>query len=252
MSYEDVGRGEDLVLVPASSGHHGQWRFQIIALSPFYRCIALDLRGGGGSDKPQGVYTVKLLADDVVALMDSLGIDAAHIVGQSLGSAITQQVAIDHPQRVKSVSLHSTWAKTDEWLRLHFQTTKYLILNTPEVYGMYRKWRLYSQRAVASGLADQMESSRQGSGGDREAKARFYDADTSHDAADRLGQIAVPALVTGGEEDICVPHRYAEEVHRLISQSRYHLFRGEGSSHSVYIERYEEFNALQLEFLKSV
>lgn len=210
MYYEATGSGEHLILVPGSGGAHGVWSNQIGPFSEFYRCIALDLRGGGNSDKPKGNYTVRLLADDVVALMDALKIEGAHIMGQSLGSAMAQEIAINYPQRVKSISLHSTWARTDEWLRLHFETTKFLILNAPEVYGMYRKWRLYSPMAVSSGLADRTESARKGPAldmEDREAKARIHDADTSHDAADRLGLIKKPTLVTSGEGDVNMPRR---------------------------------------------
>jgi pimeloyl-ACP methyl ester carboxylesterase len=72
---------------------------------------------GGESDKPEGVYSTELFADDVVAFMQAVGIPNAHVFGLSLGAAIGMWLAAKYPNRVKSLSVHSAWAKTDPFLK---------------------------------------------------------------------------------------------------------------------------------------
>lgn len=254
MYYEIQGRGEDMLLIPGTGGSRGVWMHQLDALTPLFRCITLDLRGGGKSDKPLGQYTPKMLAEDVLALMDTLGLEKPHVAGFSLGSAIGQELTVAHPERVKSLSMHNTWAKTDRWMKIRFETSKFLLLNAPkDLYDQFRRWTLYSPEAIENGLADQLDGHGSSSkSDDKEAKARLYDADIAHDVADRLRMIDIPTLVTGGEQDNSVPLRYVQQVHQLIPRSKCHLFTGDGSSHHVCVERYQEFNAVQLEFLKGI
>ena len=81
-----------------------------------FTCISLDLRGTGETDKPQGVYSTEILADDVAAFMQAAGIGKAHIAGLSLGVAIGMWLAAKYPDTVESLSLHR-WPKTDAFLR---------------------------------------------------------------------------------------------------------------------------------------
>src|SRR3954447_16819417 len=74
-------------------------------------------RGAGETDKPAGDYSTELFADDVAGFLGTLGIERAHIAGLSLGAATGMWLAAKHPQRVKSLSLHSAWARTDPFLR---------------------------------------------------------------------------------------------------------------------------------------
>src|SRR6056297_3267702 len=77
------------------------WNLQRLATAPRYRAVALDNRGAGRSDKPHGVYSLEQMADDAVAVLDHAGIDTAHIVGASMGGAISQIIAVKHPERMR-------------------------------------------------------------------------------------------------------------------------------------------------------
>lgn len=78
----------------------------------------MDLRGADETDKPEGIYSTELFADDVAAFMQTLGIQRAHVSGLSLGAAAGMWLAAKYPEKVKSLSLHSSWAKTDPFLKV--------------------------------------------------------------------------------------------------------------------------------------
>ena len=97
--YEAFGRrGAPAVLMIQGLGadKHG-WDMQRFMLARSYRVIAFDNRGAGRSDKPFGVYSLEQMADDAVAVLDHVDVDAAHVVGASMGGAISQLMAVRHP-----------------------------------------------------------------------------------------------------------------------------------------------------------
>ena len=73
-----------------------------------------DNRGAGGSDAPQAGYSIRRMADDAAGLLRALGVARAHVSGQSMGSAIGQELALAHPDLVHTLQLHSTWDRTAE------------------------------------------------------------------------------------------------------------------------------------------
>ena len=83
--------------------------------------ISLDPRGAGLSDKPDGTYSTELFADDVADFMHVLGIESAHVGGVSLGGAVGLWLASKYPERVKTLSLHSSWPKSDPFLKAGVQ-----------------------------------------------------------------------------------------------------------------------------------
>lgn len=88
------------------------WNLQRLGTAPWYRAVALDNRGSGRSDKPHGTYTLEQMADDTIAVLDHAGIDTAHVVGASMGGAISQIVAVKYPERLRSLTLACTAART--------------------------------------------------------------------------------------------------------------------------------------------
>src|SRR5262245_7402370 len=107
MNYEQQGSGEPLVLIPFLSADNACYAFQIPDYAKHFTCISVDLRGAGESDKPRGVYSMEMFADDIAALMQAIGVDAAHVYGVSLGAGAGIWLAAKCPERVKSLSLHS-------------------------------------------------------------------------------------------------------------------------------------------------
>src|SRR5579883_2491534 len=117
MYYEVQGEGDPLVLVPYLAINQACYAFQVPDYAKAFTCYTVDLRGAGLTDKPEGSYTTDLLADDIAAFMDAVGIERAHVSGLSLGAAVGMWVAAKYPEKVRSLSLHSAWHRSDPFLR---------------------------------------------------------------------------------------------------------------------------------------
>jgi pimeloyl-ACP methyl ester carboxylesterase len=91
--------------------------FQLPAYTQHFSCIALDLPGTGESDKPLGPYATETYADQVAAFLRAVGIEQAHVAGVSLGAGVGMHLAVRHPDRVRSLSLHSAWDTSDLYLK---------------------------------------------------------------------------------------------------------------------------------------
>jgi len=107
--------GEPLVLMHGYTGDITDWRFQVTEFSRTHRVLMMDHRGHGRSDAPREreSYTVDQMASDALALMESLGWERYHLVGHSMGGAIAQEMALSHPGRLMSLTLHDTTYQFD-------------------------------------------------------------------------------------------------------------------------------------------
>lgn len=260
--YERHGNGSPLVLIAGTGCDHVFWTLQVPAYSEQHEVILLDHRGAGRSDAPADVesYTSAVLADDVAALLEELGIDAAHVAGHSLGSCITQELALRHPSRVLSLQLHATWGRADPWLQRAFiGTTRYPLERddlqaTFKVVTMWMLSPVYLRTWQPQRVADMVSAAfiknphlRADAG-----MLGHLRADEVHDTLDRLGEIQVPVLVTAGEWDVLIPPRYGEEVAVAIPGAELHVFKGERSSHAYPWEMESEFNDVTGDFLSRV
>jgi 2-hydroxy-6-oxonona-2,4-dienedioate hydrolase len=103
----DAGRGPSLVLLHGTGGHIEAFARNIAELSQHFRVIAYDMVGHGFTDKPDYAYTVDVLANHLVALLDTLGIGKAHLSGESLGGWVAAWAAAYHPERVDRLVLNT-------------------------------------------------------------------------------------------------------------------------------------------------
>lgn len=255
MYYEEAGAGEPLVLLYGTGGDHTLWEPLRPALADHFRLVLPDPRGTGRTDKPvEEPWPMALLAADVAALLDALGIPAAHLGGLSQGSAVAQEVAIRHPQRVLSLSLFNTWGRTDAFLRTLFGHALRLVQALdPEDLWAFNKLMLFSPDAHER-RPDLIERFREGyaaatAAAPPEALVRLVEANLGHDALDRLGLVRAPTLVLAGEQDMTFMPRYPRQVAERIPGARFVLLEGEGSSHLMHLERGEEFLEAALGFL---
>ena len=103
--YEITGQGQPLLFIHGLGSSTRDWEAQVSPFAANYQVITFDLRGHGRSDKPPGPYTLPLFTADTAGLLKALGLDAAHVVGISLGGGIAFQLALDYPELVKTLTI---------------------------------------------------------------------------------------------------------------------------------------------------
>lgn len=192
------------ILLGSLGASRDMWDPQVEALSESARIITVDLRGHGESPAPAGEYAMTDLADDVLALMDSLEIDRAHIVGLSLGGAVAQTIALEHPARLRTLTLISTapkFGESDAWLEKAEQVRAEgtgVLADT--VVGNWFTDECFAENPeLPKHFADGIRAtSDEGYAGCCHAIAGF-------DSRERLGDITVPTWVVAGEEDTSTP-----------------------------------------------
>lgn len=253
--YEEAGAPDapPLVLIMGWGGDHTAWALQVPAFAAEHRVIALDNRGAGQSAVPDGPYSIPAMAEDVVGLMDALGIARAHVVGASMGGMIAQELVLRHPGRVRTLQLHCTAPIIDAYG---------LFLIDTLLAVKARGDREENVRAVMPWILCRKTMT------DRPDFIRFWidraltypypigfeglslqaDAIRAHDTLGRLGEISVPTLITTGTEDILVPPSSSRELHARIPGSELHAIEDAGHLH--FIEQAEAFNEACVRFLQ--
>src|SRR5271155_316179 len=110
LDYERGGSGPPLLLIMGMSGTALHWGERFLeALRRDFDVIAYDHRGVGASSRLEEPITIVQMAEDAVGLLDALGIDSAHIVGISMGGMVAQELALAHPERVRTLTLGCTY-----------------------------------------------------------------------------------------------------------------------------------------------
>lgn len=105
IAYADEGSGEPLIFLHGLGISQADWQPQIEYFRQYYRVIAPDFRGHGASEKPNSDYSISIHSADIIALMDVLGLNSAHIVGLSMGGMVAFQLAADAPQRLRTMTI---------------------------------------------------------------------------------------------------------------------------------------------------
>ena len=252
--YEVQGEGEPLILIPYLAADQACYAFQVAEYAKHFSCYTVDLRGAGLSGKPDGEYTTELLAADVAALMQAAAIESAHVAGLSLGAAVGMWLAASHPVKVRSLSLHSAWDVTDQFLRTVVESWRIMARGLDSVTEMVIAgifpWcftpELYAARPeYIDSLADFVRSRPMPP---VDAFMRQSAAVLAHDASAILGAIQAPTLVTFGEHDMATSTRFAGPLTGAIADSELIVFAN--ASHAPIYEITEEFNQRTLEFLQ--
>lgn len=238
----EQGTGDAVLWLQGLNAPAAAWAAQLAHFGQTHRSIAPDARGVGQSEAPQGAYTTRLLADDALAVLDALEVQRAHVVGLSLGGAAAQELALAHPERVRSLSLLATFAAQDPRSRALLQSWRALYplaTTSPELREAWEKqayawlftekfWR--SEANVRAALRFARTQPMQPASGFQGQ----VDAALSHDARDRLSNLAVPTMVIHGALDQLSPAANGEELARLIPGAELLLLPGVG--HAVNLE----------------
>jgi 3-oxoadipate enol-lactonase len=252
--YEEIGAGDPLVWLSGLGGDHRAFAVPFRFFGKSYRSLALDNRDAGQSDRSTEPYTTADLADDVAAWLGALKMPAAHIVGHSLGGQIAQQLALRHPERVRSLVLVSTHAGASLWRRAVFDSWVLLKhhADPAEFTRATLPWLVapafYHNQVMIEGLvrfSEQNEWPQSAAAFERQANAA-----AGHEVRDQLGSIRVPALVLAGALDLVNPPPVARELADLVPDARFQLMADIG--HLPHVENVLSFRAAVAEFLGSI
>jgi pimeloyl-ACP methyl ester carboxylesterase len=253
VAVQEYGDGEPLLVINGTSQSLGFWADMAGVWGARHRVITYDLRGMGGSERGSGEFTVASLAQDALGLLDALEVERTQVLGYSLGSAIAQELALAAPDRVSSLVLYCTWARSDGFQRAMMT-------------GLAHPWRVgnveaglgalgvaFSPQLLDSpefgALIEQLLPLFPSTPEQIQTCAEQWDADMGHDTLDRLGEISAPTLVIAGEQDLLTPPWHGKQVAEAIPGAKLEMFTGPGSSHALGVERAEEFIPLVAGFL---
>lgn len=250
--YERHGAGAPVLLVNGLTADHTAWELQTDALKRRFEVVVFDNPGVGQTTGPRGPYTSDLFADVAAGLLDALGLERAHVVGASMGGTIAMQVALRHPQRVRALVLHCTWACSDAYLAALFRSwTALADLSLLERSRAIWPWVFTPAWYARPGALEELERTVAESPFPQSGE-QFRDqaeACISHDVLDRLGEIAAPTLVTVGDRDLLTPAYHSFAIKERLPSALLHVWPGMG--HAPFWEIPDEFNELNRCFLEA-
>ena len=253
--YEIHGEGYPIVLIRGLGSNADHWYRQVPVLSSTYKVITFDNRGIGRSDTPDGPYTIPMMADDVIGLMDAIGIPSAHILGISMGGMIAQEIALMYPQRVNGLVLACTHCGGD-----------HAVSASEEIIGIFAEFiftgsQEAAQKAVKCLFAEHtmkqapevIQQYQEVSGKfppATEVLVRQLEAVRDHNTWEDLPNIKAPTFVLTGNEDVLVPPENSSILAGRIPGAKLQVI--ERSGHQFLVEQAGAFNGAVLEFLESL
>ena len=129
LAYDVIGTGEPLLMINGIGAARESWSRQIGDLSARFRCITFDNRGVGESIVPAGPYTAREMADDAARVLSAAGVGRARVLGVSMGGAVAQELAINHPHLVERLVIACSFAACDRYLERCFVIMKEMALS---------------------------------------------------------------------------------------------------------------------------
>jgi 3-oxoadipate enol-lactonase len=216
MFYEEKGTGEPLLLIAGFACDHTNWCKMVPLLASQHRVIVFDNRGVGQTSAPDAPYSIRQMAEDAASLLDAIELRKVHVAGHSMGGQIAQELALAHPEHVRTLTLLTSCAKLDErgkaviesWGQLprFVDALTGLRLSFPWIYTSH----FYAipgaiDRVIEEVFKNRFPPSPQGI-------CHQSRAITSCDTSARLGGIECPTLIVDGTENILGGLPFSEEL----------------------------------------
>lgn len=253
LAWADGGRGDPLLLVQGLGYPSDMWYRWLSELEARYRVLRFDNRGVGRTGVPPGPYTIEQMADDALAVLDAAGVESAHVLGASLGGVIVQQLALEHPDRVRSLVLACTGPGGAEHVPPDPEATAMAVARaslSPQEAAEIAIPFVYA-KATTREMIDEDFAVRARIPTSPEGYANQLAAVLSYaGSAPRLGEIAVPTLVMTGTEDRLIDPANSTFLVEHIPGAR--LVRIEGASHIMFTDQPVTTLRALLEFLGDV
>lgn len=244
LHYETVGdrAKPPLMLIAGLGGVGAGWGPQIERFAAEHFVIVPDHRGTGQTTRAAEGYSIAQHAADMAALIAHLDIGPAHIVGSSTGGAIAQLLALDHAAQVRSVTMASSFARPDGFMRRQFALRRKLIAegdmqmacNCAALFLFSPRYARDNPQRVAAWI-----DRTAGLPPEPDIAVKRIDMIMAHDAFARLGEIRQPVLVLCGDDDFCTPLHLSEDIAGAVHSAELKVLHGAG--HFVYVEQEQCF-----------
>lgn len=249
--YELEGQGEALVLIHGLGSDANTWQLFLPEVEPQYRILRPENRGSARSSKPEGESSTIVMAEDIAALMQTLGIDRAHVVGKSMGGMIAQHLAARYPEKVQSLVLASTVMRHDPYGEELLQMGRL----TAQKAGIFASFRLafllsYSRGYCAKNQSRLAEVEEMMKKMDSEEVLRGYMMQSlaceKHDSREAATRIQASTLVIVGEDDMITPPEASRDLAKALPKSELHVLPG---GHGFWREFPDKVNPVVRNFL---
>jgi pimeloyl-ACP methyl ester carboxylesterase len=262
--YERNGRGDPLLLVPGLGLDHTYYKLGEPLLRESFETILVDPRGIGKSRKDVADYTAQLWADDFAAMLDTIGIPSAHVLGSSLGGAVALAMGARHPTKVKSLIPVGAFTELTRSVELNYALRKKLIAKIgmgdemAEFMGLWIMTRDFIETEAGEKV---LESSKQNvKNNSPELYARFLDAilrmgrrtpgHPEPELTASLRSIRAPTLVLCADNDHFIPAHLSKVIAEAIPGALYQEIPGGG--HIPFIEKPRETARAVIDFINSL
>jgi len=255
LNYRISGSGPYLVLIPGMGMPQQGWGMQIQTLSRTHTVIRFDNRGCGKSSTPEHPYTITDMAGDVLALMDHLAVDTAHILGASMGGFIALTLALAAPDRIASLILAHTAPSVPplarQRLRLWMGLQKAGIPD--HLLALEQLIWIFPENSIETAAAVQARLDSLKLGQTIQSAAAFKGqakACETFDLTGRLHDIFAPALLISSQDDIAMPMAHTRKLEVLPGFKKTKIFDYGG--HATHIIQARAFNQTVLKFLSDL
>lgn len=250
--YQVLGNPEKpkVMLIAGLGGVGMSWWPQVERFAERYHVVLPDHRGTGQSSRPEDGHTIAQNAQDMAAVLRHAGVGPAHIVGSSAGGAIAQVIALDHGDLVRSVTLTSSFARADAYMRREFSVLRYLMgqADMPTVYAAFAMILFAPEYAAQNAEMIQAWIDRAAQMPEERAIAiKRIDMVMAHDELARLGAIRRPTCVVCGDQDVCTPLSLSKQIAGAIPGSEIHII--EAGGHQIHTEKDTRYFELVSSFI---
>jgi pimeloyl-ACP methyl ester carboxylesterase len=255
LHWEERGSGTPLLLVMGHTHNSSMWYAARDALAERHRVITFDNRGTGKSSAVRKI-SVPDMAADAFAVLDAAGVSTAHLYGVSMGGGIVLEMARQRPDRVSSLVLGCTMAKTPDVAGMPTLLRPLLHLPAPVLFQLLKRMKRednphpYGTRAPADRIEkDQAILAAMGTPV-RTSVAQSRGINAYSIGVDEVRALSMPDLVVHGDEDAAVPYSAGRRLHELIAHSE--MLTLPGAGHNYFVAAADEANARVLDFLRRV
>jgi pimeloyl-ACP methyl ester carboxylesterase len=245
------GAGPPLVLVEGMAVGTWIWERQLPDLADHFTTVAYDLRGSGKSEKPEGPYTIALMAEDLAGVLDALDIRSAHVAGVSQGGFIALEFALRWPERVRRLVLMATSAGGAGHVPMSQETFARFMDNSGEPRERTRRKLAlaYTEEFLRGPDVEHLIDLRLRDPQPPQAFQAQAMAGVGFDRSADVQRITAPTLVLAGEGDVLVPVENARRLAAAIPRARLRTWPRLG--HQFFVEAAEDVTREIITFLQS-